>query len=255
MSESYIKTPEQIEKIKHSGRILGFTLNRLKEMVAPGISLLELEDAARNIIEEHGAKPAFLGYKPYGAEEPFPFALCASVNDVIVHGRPSSYVLKSGDLVSLDLGVNWKGGISDAAFTVGVGKISKKDAALISLTKEALEAGIKAVKAGNTTGDIGYAISQKITSGRAKIVEHLTGHGVGNSVHEDPAIYNYGEPGSGETLEEGMVIAIEPMASFNSGYIRQLPDDSYATMDGSNSAHFEQTVLIKKNSGEILTRG
>jgi len=255
MSSSFVKSPEKIEKIKHSGRILGFALKKLREHVAPGVSLLELEDLAREVIEEHGGKPAFLGYQPYGAEEPFPFALCTSVNDVIVHGRPYDLVLKDGDIVSLDLGVNWKGGISDAAISIGVGKVSKQDQKLIQVTKEALEEGIKVIKAGKTTGDIGHAIEKKILSGGGKIIHSLTGHGVGDKVHEDPPIYNYGSPGSGVTLEEGMVIAIEPMVSFTSGYIKQLEDDSYATMDGSKSAHFEHTVLVRKNSGEILTKG
>ena len=251
---TYVKAPEQIKKIRQSAKILADVLRKLEKMARPGINLVELEDFARNSIEGHGGKPVFLGYKPSGARKPFGFALCTSLNDVVVHGTPHSYTLKKGDILSLDLGVNWQGGISDAALTVGIGNISKRDQELINITKRALENGIAKARPGNTTGDIGHAIEETVRRSGAKVIDGLTGHGVGNELHEEPTIYNFGEPGEGELLEAGMVIAIEPMTCFTTGRIEQLSDDSYATLDGNNSAHFEHTVLIGENGPEILSQ-
>jgi len=251
---TYIKSPEQIRKIRQSSKILADVLQKLEKMVRPGMNLMELEDFARHSIEVQGGKPVFLGYKPVGAKKPYGYALCTSINDVVVHGTPRSYELKTGDLLSLDLGVDWQGGISDAAFTVGIGKISPRDQELINITKKALERGIAQAKPGNTMGDIGHAIEETIKRGGAKVIEGLTGHGVGNQLHEEPTVYNFGEPGEGMRLEAGMVLAIEPMTCFTSGRIEQLSDDSYATMDGSNSAHFEHTVLIGEKGPEILSQ-
>ncbi|MDZ4231434.1 MAG: type I methionyl aminopeptidase, partial [Patescibacteria group bacterium] len=177
-----------------------------------------------------------------------------SLNEVIVHGLPRAYELKEGDLLKLDLGVDWKGGISDAALTVPVGKISKEDAHLVELTKEAITKGIAQARPGHTTGDIGHAIESTVTKGGGHIVDGLSGHGVGNSLHEEPSIFNYGIPGEGVPLKPGMVIAIEPMVSLSTSKVDQLDDDSYATADGSNSAHFEHTVLITKQGNEVLTK-
>ncbi len=250
----YAKTPEQIKKIRQSAKILADVLRKLEKKARPGVNLLELEDLAHDSIKQHGGKPAFLGYKPGGARRPYGYALCASINDVVVHGTPRSYTLKEGDILSLDLGVNWQGGISDAALTVGIGNISQKDQELINVTKKALENGIAQAKVGNTTGDIGHAIEETVKRAGAKVIDGLTGHGVGNQLHEEPTVYNFGEPGEGEPLEEGMVLAIEPMVCFTTGAIEQLSDDSYTTMDGGNSAHFEQTVLIGKRGPEILSQ-
>ena len=249
-----IKTPDQIEKIKKSSAILAFVLKRLSEEVASGVLPVDLDDMARRLIAEAGGKPAFLGYKPDGALHPFPYALCSSVNDVIVHGKPSDTPLKEGDIISLDLGVNWQGGISDAALTVAVGKIPKKTEFLVELTRKALDSGIKAALPGKTVGDIGYAIEKTVTNGGGKIIEGLTGHGVGLEVHEDPVIYNFGQPNTGMELRPGMVIAIEPMVSMKSEGIKQRNDDSFVTADGSLSAHFEHTILITEDGNETLTK-
>jgi len=249
----FVKSENQIEKIKKSGKILSSVLGRLAKEVAPGVLTIDLDDLARKLIEEAGGKPAFLGYKPEGATHPFPYALCSSVNDVIVHGRPSDVPLKESDIIKLDLGVDWQGGISDAAITMPVGKISKENELLIDITSRALDAGIASALSGNSVGDIGHAIEKVVISGGGKIADGLTGHGVGNSVHEDPVIYNFGEPNTGADLVPGMVIAIEPMVSMKVSGVKQLADDSFVTADGSPSAQFEHTVLITDSGNEILT--
>lgn len=248
-----IKSQKQINLIRQSGRILSSTLKALKEKADVGVNLMELEELAREKIVEAGAKPAFLGYKPSGAAKPFPAALCASVNDVIVHGVPHDYVLQNGDLLSLDLGVDFKGGISDAAVTLPIGKVKDEDEFLINVTKKALEAGIAQIKPGNTTGDIGHAIENVAIENGARVMDGLTGHGVGEEVHEEPSIYNFGEPGDGIVLKSGMVLALEPMFSMKENRIAQLTDDSYATADGSNAAHFEHTILVTDKGSDILT--
>jgi len=252
--KKFVKPEEKVNKIRKSGEILSSVLKELKKRVGPGIKPIDLDSLARELIEKEGATPAFLGYKPGGAMHPFPFALCSSVNEVVVHGRPSDKPLKEGDIISLDLGVNWKGGISDAAVTVPVGKISKEAQHLIELTKRSLNKGIGQVKPGRTIGDIGHAIEKTALLGGLKIVDSLTGHGVGDKVHEDPVIYNFGEPNTGVELSAGMVIAIEPMITIGESEINQLTDDSFATADGELSAHFEHTVLVTDSGSEILTK-
>jgi len=250
----FIKSERQIKKIKKSGEILASVLRELAARVEPGVRPVDLDILARELIEKEGGTPAFLGYQPEGALYPFPFALCVSVNDVVVHGRPSDTPLKEGDIVGLDLGVDWQGGISDAAVTVPVGKVPKEVAHLIELTRRALNRGIEQVRPGKTIGDIGHAIEKTVNLGGLKIIDGLTGHGVGEKVHEDPIIYNFGEPNTGAIIEPGMVIAIEPMISIGNSEIKQLKDDSFKTADGSYSAHFEHTVLVTKNGNEVLTK-
>lgn len=250
---SLVKSKSQIEKIRKSSHILSYVLKILSKEVKPGVLPIDLDSLARKLIEEEGGTPAFLGYKPEGALHPFPYALCSSVNDVIVHGRPSDTPLKDGDIIKLDLGVNWHGGISDSAITVAVGNISKSTEHLLDLTKRALYFGIKQIASGKTVGDIGYAIEKTVINGGGIIIDGLTGHGVGNEVHEDPIIYNFGEPNTGVELKNGMVIAIEPMVSMKTGEIKQRQDDSFVTADGSMSAQFEHTVLVTKDGYEILT--
>jgi len=249
----YIKTPDQINKIRQSGQILKSALNRLREEANIGVTTIELDNLAKEFIEASGGKPAFLGYKPDGAEHPFPYSTCISLHDVIVHGRPSSDKLKDGDVVSFDLGVDYNGGISDSAFTMIIGKKPKDLGKLLFITEKALQDGIKEIKPGNRLGDVGYAIEKTINQGRGYVCDGLGGHGVGIEVHEDPFVFNTGERGTGVELEEGMVLAIEPMASLKTQKIIQLDDDSYATSDGSLSAHFEHTVLVTKNGHEVLT--
>ena len=183
----------------------------------------------------------------------FPYTLCASVNDTIVHGLPSAYKLVSGDVLKLDLGVDFHGGITDAAVTVPIGKVGKDALSLIKTTRDALVEAIKVVKDGHTLGDIGHAVTRTVERSNFKVIEGLTGHGVGSAIHEDPVIYNYGKPGKGLPLKANMVIAIEPMTSVSTKRAVQLPDDSFVTADGSLSAHFEHTILVTLKGGEVLT--
>ena len=208
---------------------------------------------AYDLIVSTGDKPSFLNYRPEGARKPYPATICSSVNDVVVHGLPSDYVIKEGDLLKLDLGLVHGGFHLDAARTVGVGKITSEAKRLMAVTRKALDAGIKAAKSGHTLGDVGYAIHDVVDKAGYSVAEGLTGHGIGHSLHEDPAVFNFGRRGQGEEIEEGMVIAIEPMVNIGGGAIRQLKDDSYATRDGSLSAHFENTVAITKNGPRVLT--
>jgi methionyl aminopeptidase len=250
------KTKEDIATLREGGRRHAEILRKLATMVRPGISASELNDYADKLIAESGDRATFLNYKPKGAERPYPASLCVSVNDEVVHGIPNekNKILKKGDIVSLDLGLNHKGLFTDAAVTVPVGAINLELEKLLRVTREALMAGIKAARGGKRTGDIGAAIQRYAMANNYGIVEELAGHGVGYDVHENPYVPNYGEAGKGESLRPGMVIAIEPM--FNLGTKKILLDDdgyTYRTADGKPSAHFEHTILITKGAAEILT--
>ena len=248
-----VKTDAEITQIRKSAKILAETLRRLSAAAATGVNLIKLDRLAEEIIRESGGHPAFLNYRTYGAREGYPFTLCTSINETIVHGRPSAYVLKDGDVLKLDLGVEYHGGISDAAITVPIGKVSAEARTLIKITNNALREAIRAVRAGHTVGDIGHAVERTVTSAGFKVIDGLTGHGVGNDLHEDPVIYNRGKAGTGEVLQKGMVLAIEPMVSIRTSTAIQLKDDSFVTSDGSVAAHFEHTVLVTKSGAEILT--
>ncbi len=236
------------------GRILGGILLELEHMAQVGISTKELDDVAYEMIMSAHAKPAFLNYRPTGAKRGYPATLCASLNDGIVHGLPSKRLLRSGDILKLDLGLRYKGFYSDAAITVGIGRISNELKNLIATTKTALDSSIKEIKIGKTFGDIGFAIMQTAKKNGFSIAEGLTGHGIGKGLHEDPYVLNFGEHGKGEVLEEGMVFAIEPMFIAGNGAIRELLDGSYAAKDGSYAAHFEHTVAVTKKGARILTQ-
>ncbi len=231
-------------------------LRALAEMVKPGVSTLVLEEEALRMIREGGDKPAFLGYTPEGARRPFPAVLCLSINEEIVHGIPNEKerFIKEGDIVSLDLGLVHKGLITDSAITVGAGAISDEDRELLKMTKLALDRGIEAAKVGNTTGDIGYAISQVAKASPFSLAEDLAGHGVGHKVHEEPLVPNMGKKGEGEKLKVGMVLAIEPMLNVGKGAIKGTKDGyTLVTKDGSRSAHFEHTIAITEKGPIILT--
>ncbi|MBY0376430.1 type I methionyl aminopeptidase [Patescibacteria group bacterium] len=251
-----IKTPAEIEKLREGGKILATILHKVKEHVAPGVSTYELDKYAFDLIKEAGGEPAFLNYRPEGAEVPFPASLCVSVNDEVVHGIPSkTKILKEGDIVSIDLGLKYKGLFTDMALTVPVGEVSAGSIKLMKTTEKALEIGISAAMGGNTTGDIGHAIESYVRPHRYGIVEVLSGHGVGRAIHEDPYIPNFGKAGKGAKLVPGMVIAIEPMLNNGTKNVN-LEDDGYTfrTADGKKSAHFENTVLITDGDPEILTK-
>jgi len=248
-----IKTEKELIKIRAAGSILAYTLVKLSEYAKKGVSLLELDALAEKLIKERGGEPAFLNYKPEGAARGFPNTLCTSLNEIIVHGVPTKYRLKDGDLLSLDLGVRFQGYCADAAITIGIGKIPVIGERLISGVKIALKRALEVVKPGNTLGDIGFQIERTAKEHKFSIIQGLTGHGIGKKVHEDPMILNHGNPGKGMKLVAGMVLAIEPMFSTGSQYIEQIQDESYKTIDDSLSAHVEHTIIVTRNACEVVT--
>jgi methionyl aminopeptidase len=251
------KTSDNIKILAEGGKRHALLLNILTKLISPGLNTNTLNNRALQMIKEIGDIPAFLRYESEGASRPYPAAICVSVNDEIVHGIPNENpkILKDGDIVTLDLGLRHDGMVTDAAITVPVGNISKKDKALIDATKRALEDGIAAAQCGFHIGDIGAAIESSAERSGFKIVEGLAGHGVGFEVHEDPFVPNYGKPGKGEELKPGMVLAIEPMLSHGSGQI-YLANDGYTfcTRDKTKSAHFEHTVAITDGEPIVLTK-
>ena len=236
------------------GRILALVLQELRRHVRAGSTTKALDKIAFDLIRGAGCKSAFLGYQPHGADRPYPATLCASINDGVVHGLPSDRSLQEGDVLKLDLGLIHKGWYLDSAVTVPVGTVSKEVHALIAATEEALARGIEQAKAGATVGDIGHAIERYVKHKKFSVVEALTGHGIGRQLHEDPNVFNVGRPGRGIDLKEGIVIAIEPMVAMGNARVKQLPDDSFVTADGSLAAHFEHTIAITKSGPRILTK-
>jgi len=245
---SLIKTKEEISIMAEGGKILATVLGQIEKMAKPGITTLELDRAAEALILKHGAKPAFKGY------ENFPYSLCASVNDVIVHGFPSNYRLKEGDIVGLDLGVLHKGYNTDMAVSVAIGEVSFEAKRLLMVTKKALKLGIKKARAGVTTGDLGNTIQRYLEDQGYGVVRDLCGHGIGKNVHEDPLIPNFGQRHKGMELKEGMVICIEPMVTMGDYRLKKSSDGyGFATRDGSLAAHFEHTLAITKDGCKVLT--
>lgn len=250
-----IKTENEIERLKKGGPILAAILRKVAARVAPGVSTGELNEYAHALIKESGHTPAFLGYQPEGQDYPYPAALITSVNAEVVHGIPGERILKEGDIISLDLGLNYEGVFLDHAVTVPVGAIGSKDKELLAVTEEALYEGIKAIVPGATVGDIGWVIETYVKPHRFGIVRTLSGHGVGRAIHEDPYVPNYGRPGKGAKLVPGMVIAIEPMITRGSEEVVTMKDGyTIKTVDNSRAAHFEHTVLITDKGAEILTK-
>ncbi|MCL4406457.1 MAG: type I methionyl aminopeptidase [Patescibacteria group bacterium] len=248
-----MKTEKDIAELVRSGRILRAVLARLKSAAKPGVKLKDIDDLTRELVSSAGAKPSFLNYRPDGASRPFPASLCVSVNDTVVHGVPDDYVIRSGDLVKLDLGVDYHGYFTDAAVTVLAGKVAPKLKSLSKATEEALMRGIRAAKVGRTLGDIGSAIEKTAEHRGFSVVEGLSGHGVGFAPHEDPTIENFGDPGTGLVLKEGMVLALEPMFCIGDPEIAEAPDDSYYLKYGGWAAHFEHTIVVTKSGPKILT--
>lgn len=249
-----IKTSEEIEIMAEGGRRLGNVLRQLVAATHAGITTKQLDRLAYQLIHASGAKQAFLHYRPAGARRAYPYTLCASVNDVVVHGQPSDYVVRDGDLVKLDLGLIYKGLYLDAARTVAVGKVSPAARKLVAATEEALSAGIAEARVGKTLGDIGFAIEKVVKKNKYSVADGLTGHGIGMALHEDPTVFNRGRRGAGEEIRAGMVLAIEPMVNMGGEGTKQVRrDESYATEDGSLSAHFEQTVAITEEGPMVLT--
>mgnify|MGYP001603310415 FL=1 len=239
-----------------AGKRLAVVLEALRAKVAPGVAAQVLDDVAERLIRDGGDEPCFLGYTPEGARRPYPATLCVSINDEVVHGIPNESVkiLKEGDIVGLDLGLTHKGVIVDAAITVPVGEVSEEVKKLLAATERALAAGIAQAIPGNHIGDISHAIQKEIEGAGFRVVKELGGHGVGDMVHEEPFIPNFGRAGEGELLSEGMVLALEPIANAGKAAVILAPDGyTYRTKDGSRSAHFEHTILIEKGGARIIT--
>lgn len=253
-----IKTDEEREILREGGRRLGAYLKELASMVAQGVSAKELEARALELIASQGDEPAFKGHKDRPNEKPYPSSLCVSVNDVIVHspGSDNGVVFQDGDIVKLDFGVKHRGLYTDHAVTVIAGtKRDPEDVRMIRLAHEALEAGIAQAIVGNTTGDIGHAVEEIARKNNLGFPKNLAGHGVGKRVHEEPHVPNFGAPGTGEKLVEGLVIAIEPMFTLGSGTLYVDKDGySYRTKDGSRTAHVEHTVIVTKDGPEVITK-
>lgn len=244
-----VKTPKEIEAIRESGRMLSTVLLKIEEVIKPGMTGLEIDELANNMLKEMGGVPAFLGYQG------FPNSICISVNDAVVHGIPNNTPFKSGDIVGFDFGVIYEGMITDAARTFIVGEASKEVEKLVASTKRSLDNAINKVKNGCSVGDIANAAQTVLDSGNYGIVRDLVGHGVGHNVHEEPEIPNYGVSGTGPKLKSGMTIAIEPMATLGDYKVVIDPDGwTIRTRDGSLSAHFEDTILVTDDGAEILTR-
>jgi len=253
-----LKSEADIELMAEGGRILARILEILKKEARAGVTTNHLDELSLRLIKESGAEPAFLNYRAQGASRPYPKTLCASLNEVVVHGVPSERVLQDGDLLKIDLGLVYQGFYLDSARTVFIGAAPKEIKKLISVTEEALMLGIKNARIGKTLGDIGAAISSFVVKNGFSVVSSLTGHGIGRRLHEDPTVLNFGRSGEGEELKEGMALAIEPMVSAGadkkSGAVREVSDGGFATQDGSLSAHFEHTVAVTRRGPRVLTQ-
>ena len=272
-----IKTKEEIIVLREGGRRLAQILQKVVDAAKPGVSTFDLDGLAEGLIFESGGTPAFKGYRLDGVKTPYPGSLCVSINDEVVHGIPrQDLILKAGDIVGLDIGMAWpssakategkpsdqllnvKGQMSglytDMAVTIGIGKVSPEAERIIRATKEALEIGIQSVRPGTRVGDVSHAIQKHLEKYRLGIIRDLAGHGVGYKLHEEPLIPNYGKKGIGPELIEGMVLAIEPMATLGDWRITLDEDGwTFRTQDSSLAAHFEHTVAVNNEGAEILT--
>ena len=244
-----LKQPDEIDKARASSRIVAEVLNVLREKIQPGVTTRELDKIAEEVAQKRGAKPAFKGYRGY------PYSLCASVNEEVVHGMPSGRVLKEGDIVGLDFGVYYQGFYGDAAITLPVGRVSEEATRLMRVTEQSLYAAIDQTSSGNRLGDISAAVQETAESAGYSVVRDFVGHGIGRNMHEDPQIPNFGKKGRGIELQTGMILAIEPMVNAGRYRVKILPDGwTVITADGSLSAHFEHSVAITDSGPEILSR-
>jgi methionyl aminopeptidase len=244
----YFKTDEEVGLLRESNLLVSKTLAEIARHIKPGITTLYLDRIAEEFIRDHSAVPAFLGYGG------FPKTLCTSVNDEVVHGIPSDYRLKEGDIVSIDCGVILNGWYGDSAYTFAVGEIKEEVKRLLDYTRAALEEGVKAAVAGNRVGDISYAVQTKAESGGFSVVRELVGHGIGTKLHEPPEVPNFGRQGTGPKMEKGLVICIEPMINMGTKETIQMMDGwTVKTADGKPSAHFEYAVAVNKGKADVLT--
>ncbi len=245
-----LKSPREIELMREAGKIVALTLAVLAEKAKEGVSTAQLEKWAEEVIRKNKAIPSFKGYRGY------PASICVSVNEEVVHGIPNpKRILKEGDVVSIDVGVIYKGYHGDAAITIGIGRVTEEAKKLIEVTKGALEAAISAAKAGNRLGDISWAIQSYAEKHGFNVVREYTGHGIGRNMHEEPQVPNVGTPGKGVLLKPGMTLALEPMVVAGSWEVEVLPDGwTVVTKDKSLAAHFEHTIVITDGEAEILTK-
>ncbi len=243
-----IKTPAELEIMREANRVVARVLQALSREVKPGVDTASLDARAEELCRQMGARPAFKGYRGY------PYSLCCSVNEQVVHGFPGRRRLKEGDILSLDFGAVWRGFYGDAAVTLPVGKVSRQARRLMEATRRALMAGIEMMRPGNRLGDVSAAVQRTVEQAGFSVVRQFVGHGIGRELHEEPQLPNYGTPGKGVTLKPGMVIAIEPMVNAG-GYEVDILDDGWTavTRDGSLSAHFEHSVAITEDGPQILS--
>lgn len=248
MSKVKLKTDEEIELIRESALLVSKTLAEVARLVKPGVKTIELDRVAETFIRDHKGVPAFLNYNG------FPYSLCISTNDRVVHGFPGNDELKEGDIISIDCGAVLNNFVGDSAFTFAVGEIDPEVRKLLDVTRESLYRGIEKAVVGSRTGDIGYAVQEYTEKHGYGVVKELVGHGVGFKLHEKPEVPNYGKRGSGMKLEEGMVIAIEPMINLGKAGVKFWKDGwTVSTVDGKPSAHFEHTVAVRKGKADILS--
>jgi methionyl aminopeptidase len=244
----YIKTNEEVELLRESNLLVSRTLAEVALLIRPGITTLSLDRVAETFILDNGGQPAFKGYNG------FPNTLCTSVNDEVVHGIPSDYVLKDGDIISVDCGVLMNGFYGDSAYTFAVGEVKEEVRRLLEFTKASLEDGVKEAIAGNRVGDISFAVQSKAESGGYSVVRELVGHGLGTRLHEAPEVPNYGKRGTGAKMSKGLVICIEPMINMGLRDTIQMRDGwTIKTVDGKPSAHFEYAVAVDKGKADVLT--
>ncbi len=243
------KSPAEIERMRRAGRITAATIERLLPEVRPGVTTAKLDAIAEQFMRDEGATPSFKGYRG------FPASICTSINQEVVHGIPGKRRLKEGDLLSLDVGAVWEGYHGDSAVSVFVGEPPSDEAEkLLRVTEESLEAGIRLLKPGNRLSDVGNAVQQVVEGAGFAVVREYVGHGVGRSLHEDPQIPNYGDPGRGPEIRAGLVVAIEPMVIAGDWPTRVLADDwTVVSVDGSLAAHFEHTIAVTDDGPEVLT--
>ena len=242
------KSQKEIEKMRAAGQLVGRVLQELRAMVKPGVTTLEIDRAAEQMIRDAGAHPTFKGYNG------FPFSICASVNEQVVHGFPSEYALDEGDIFSIDVGVTLDGFVGDTATTIPVGTVSEERLKLIRVTEECLQLAIEQCRPGKHLGDIGYAVQSHAEAHGYSVVRDYVGHGIGRRMHEDPQIPNYGKPGKGTKIKKGYVFAVEPMINMGSLHTKTLNDGwTVVTVDGQPSAHVEHTIAITADGPEVLT--
>ena len=243
-----IKSEREIELMRKAGMLVSEMHKFIKPYIKEGITTKELDELCEKFILDHDAVPSCKGYEGY------PSALCTSVNDQVVHGIPSNYKLKNGDIITIDVVIGYKGYQGDAAWTYAVGEINDDDKYLMEYTEKALYEGLKQVKPGNRIGDISSAVEEYATKHNLGVVHELCGHGIGREMHEDPEVPNFGIPNTGPRLKPGMVICIEPMLTFGKRYVELLEDDwTVVTVDHKKAAHYEHTVLVTENGYEVLT--